>query len=157
MRSLSRFRALAAAALLTLCAAAAAPAQTSLVVRISTSTWDVANSTRQMHRVAWRQGETVQCDYLLSRAGATMDLSLTNLVVLWDVYALTNFTAAALSQTGTIVVATNGHIRLQLTPAQSDLQTNTYYGFVRAAEMSGTNTSNMGVLVPQVIEVLFSP
>lgn len=128
------------------------------VIRSATSTWSVADSTTISHSIVWRQAETFRHDYFLTWDGlAAVDLSNTNIVILWDVVNATNVTETWISTTGLVVNGTSGHIRISLTPAESNISNIWYFGFVRAVELDGTNIINMGVAVHQTIEVRYSP
>ncbi len=144
-------------ALLWLCMAAATHAQTSFVSNIGTQLWDVSQNGKQSHALSWFQAETFRRDYLLTDGNGTpLDLSATNLVIYWDVMAATNYESAWIASTGVIVNGTSGHIRISATPEESNLQTQYYFGFVRAVQIVGTNEIQRGVLVPQSIQVKFS-
>ena len=128
------------------------------IANTESANWNVSQSSRTAHRTAWRQAETVIRDYTLTTDGSTpLDLSTTNLVILWDVVAYTNIAETWIAATGIVTSGTSGQLRVSLTPEESNLATGYYYGFVKAVLVDGENTvTSRLVTIPQVIEVRYS-
>ncbi|MFH0879822.1 MAG: hypothetical protein V2A34_08930 [Lentisphaerota bacterium] len=143
-------------AALLLCALAL-PCRAEYIGRSGTSTWNIADSAKIMHAISWRQAESFRYDYLLNNAGITFDLSDTNTVIVWDVVAQSNIREQWIAATGSVINATNGHIRIEIAPEISNISNQYYFGFVRALQYTGTNISKQVTLVGQAITVGFSP
>ena len=136
----------------TLIAAGSAVAQGPGVIARGSTAWDVGRRD-QVHAISWRQGESVVWDYALQTNGTGLDLSNTNLVVVWDVVAATNLYQVWIASTGEVVNATGGQVRVSLDPAESVLLPGSYRGYVTLLSVVGTNVDETGVAVPQAISV----
>jgi hypothetical protein len=127
------------------------------LVPTSTSTWNVVQSSKLLESVSWFQGDSWAREYLFTDGSLPVDLSETNTIIRWDLVPASTSYTPTLIITGTVVVATNGHISLGLTPAQSSISNQSYFGYVRAVVYDAeTNVVRQRTLLKQAIEVLYS-
>ena len=121
-----------------------------------TSSWDVSQSTKMTECIEFFKGDTFARDYLFVSGTGPLDLSDTNIVIRWVVVPELAPGSTALSATGIVVTATNGHVRLSLTAAQTSISNQSYVGYVGAVISDGTNVISRKTLIRQSIQVLFS-
>lgn len=136
----------------------AAPAWAQLDIRHFYLTNDVSVTRPAVRDMKWYGGESVIYDLTILRGAAAVDLSTpTNLVVRWEAFRAGTTNPAYIMQTGTIVNAAGGAVRVTLTSAQANCPTGDYDGHLRLYQaVSGTNTY-VGTADRRNVQVLLGP
>lgn len=117
--------------------------------------WNIAQSTREAHRIEWYQASTVRRVYEFHFNNAPVSFP-SNTVVTWDVVYATNQLLSLVATTGTISNADLGQVRFDLAPEESNLTEGNYIGYVKAWDVSVSPAKLITPLVRQAITVLFS-
>jgi hypothetical protein len=126
------------------------------VLRSTSVAWDAGREGAR-HVFGWRQGETVELEYALHTNQVPLDLSATNLAIVWDVVSATNLYQTWIAKTVDVVDPSGGVVRMGLDHEESILEPGQYYGFVRLLTLDGTNVSGRSVAVVQSLTVRYAP
>lgn len=115
---------------------------------------ELGQSKRESHK--FFQAESVSLVGTYTQRGRPVDLSATNIVVVWEINGWGDYTNTYAISTGTVSSASNV-VTFALTPNTSNLTPSNYLGFVRALQRNGTNLVEVAVLSYQTIAVEWSP
>lgn len=113
---------------------------------------DMAINAQQDEDIQWYQADQVQYDIYVRRGRARVNIP-TNAVPIWRVWASATPTTLVVLSTGTVVSATDGHVRFTLTPQASNATTGTYESLVDVA----IGSTNIGAIARSQAIVLYSP
>ena len=139
------------ASLAALAAIGLAFAQT-LNVRNFVAVNDVSLGGDQHEDVVFFQTESVRYDIYIRRGPARVSIPSTSEPV-WRAWNATNVSELFIDVTGTVQNAGSGHIRVELTPAQSNLATGEYESVVQLWD----TTNYMGTVARSKLDVEWSP
>ncbi|MDH3563456.1 MAG: hypothetical protein OEN49_08705, partial [Gammaproteobacteria bacterium] len=123
-----------------------------LNVRNFTAKNDMEINAQQDEDIEWYQAEQVQYDIFVRRGRARVNIP-TNAVPIWRVWASATPTTLVVLSTGTVVSATDGHVRFTLTPEASNASTGTY---VSLADVS-IGSTNIGTIASSSAIIRYSP
>ena len=104
--------------------------------------------------VSWYRTESLVQNHNLRDGSSPIDLSAGNLVVVYDITAVTNSATTFLSVTGLIVNATGGAFRVEVGPWESNLEPGNYDGWTRILQVVTGTVVNIAVVQRQAIQVL---
>lgn len=116
------------------------------------ASWKVSNGPKKQMKLDIFQAENINftlttTDFNLSSADA----------VVWEIVGWTDYTNAYCAVTGTVSDAASGRCSFVLTPEQSNLESKSYRGFVRAMQLDGNEITRQTVLAHQYIHIEWSP
>jgi hypothetical protein len=119
--------------------------------------WKVEAGQKQKQAIKFFQAESVQLTETITQNGTNLDLTATNLVVVWEIQGWSDFTNTYCISTGLVNQTLSNAVTFTLTPSQANLTASNYLGFVRALQSTGTNLSQVAVLAYQTVAVEWSP
>jgi len=113
---------------------------------------DMEINAEQDEDIEWYQAEQVQYDIHVRRGRKRVNIP-TNAVPIWRVWAAATPTTLVVNSTGTVVNASDGHVRFTLTPEASNASTGTY---VSLADVS-IGSTNIGAIASSAAIIRYSP
>jgi len=117
--------------------------------------WKVEDAPTVLIPTKFFMAEGVGLSGRATKGGSPIDLTATNTIYVWEITGWNDFTNTYAIALGT--ASTNGQLRFELPPWQSNLPEGTYRGFVRSLTSDGTNLTTSEVLARQTIAIEWSP
>lgn len=108
-------------------------------------------------RIEFYQRERVQMDFHVSRDNQPVDFSDPNDFAVWEVVTITNPYTAYIVMTATVVNATGGVVRFNVSPEEAMVPEDDYDGFVRLFRRNINDIQDMGVIQRQNVRVRRTP
>jgi hypothetical protein len=137
-------------------AGAAVAQAVDLDVRHYRITNDVSTTTAPVRTLSWLQGESVKYSLWVHRGSAAVPLDAAGLTARWEAFA-SESSAAYILASGTITTPAAGLVQFDLTPAEANLPTGAYTGYVKLYQsVAGTNRY-VGAADRRAINVMWGP
>lgn len=86
----------------------------------------------------WKQGESLQYDVYARAGGRAFNLTGTAVYPVWVVCDYTNRAVWRMATTGTVINATNGHVRCTVQPSAANLAATQYWSEVRVYDVDAS-------------------
>ena len=87
------------------------------------------------------QGDTVQFDVYARNVRTAMNFSGAGVFPVWYIGAMTNYATVYLVATGSVITATNGHVRVTVVPSNTVLAATNYWSQMRVYCVTNNLTS----------------
>jgi hypothetical protein len=108
-------------------------------------------------RIEFYQRERVQLDFHITRDNQPVDFSDPDDFAVWEVVTITNPYTAYIVMTATVVNATGGVVRFNVSPEEAMIPEDDYDGFVRLFNRNINTIDDMGVIQRQNVRVRRTP